>query len=46
MEVYFNAAYSSLQLVEKIQNDNLRLCSGALQSTPSTAYNTTAVKCL
>ena len=33
-EVYFNSADSSLQLMEKIQNDNLRLLSGALKSTP------------
>ena len=33
MEVYFNSAEKSLQLVKKIQNDSLRLCSGALQIT-------------
>ena len=34
-EVYFNSAGSSLQLVEKIQNDSLKLRSKALQSTPN-----------
>ena len=30
MEDYFNSADSSLKLVEKMQNDSLRLCSGTL----------------
>ena len=32
-KVYFNSVDSLLKLEEKIQNDSLRLCSGALQST-------------
>ena len=34
MEVYFNSSDSSLKQVEKIQNECLRICAGALRSTP------------
>ena len=34
MEIYFNSSDSLLKQVERIQSECLRICSGALRSTP------------